>query len=188
MTEKSDGRSLNYSRTSKSSLSVDYGTPLDFFSKLNDIFHFEFDPCAFDTNTLQMHKFYTKEDDGLNRQWYACSTFINPPFGKNNGIIKWIRKMRGTAEKYPNYPLVMLLPARLETHWFQDYIWTPNYAYMRGEHIYVIKGRLKFVNEERNPMKYSHIVGSLLWMINISEEQLEKVTNTIDGILLTDYK
>ena len=176
--------SENYSIASrKPSQSVEYGTPPDFFRKLNDIFSFQFDPCAFESNTLQMPHYYTKEDDGLLREWPSESTFINPPFGKNNGIVRWIKKMRKMSEINHKTPYVMLLPARLETSWFQDELWDFG-VFVELRHVYVLKGRLKFVNADKNPKSYPHIVGSILWMSNTTPEQRDRLEETIPGIFI----
>jgi hypothetical protein len=45
----------------------EYGTPLDFFDKLDSIFHFQYDPCAFEDNRLGVTIFSTKEDNGLTK-------------------------------------------------------------------------------------------------------------------------
>ena len=51
-----------------SSKTDNWATPQDFFDKLNEEFHFTLDPCANKEN----HKcdlFYTKEQDGLTKDW-----------------------------------------------------------------------------------------------------------------------
>ena len=94
-----------------------WSTPPDFYKKLDDEFHFDFDPCPLNP------KF-----DGLEIQWKARN-FMNPPYGRVIG--KWVKK----ASENPT--TVCLLPARTDTKWFHDYI------YGKAE-IRFIKGRLKF--------------------------------------------
>jgi len=46
----------------------EYSTPQDLFDHLNEEFHFNLDPCT----TAEMAKcprYYTKEDDGLTKNW-----------------------------------------------------------------------------------------------------------------------
>ena len=51
-----------------SSKTDDWATPQDFFDQLNKEFHFTLDPCA-DNHNHKCEKFYTKEQDGLSKDW-----------------------------------------------------------------------------------------------------------------------
>lgn len=51
-----------------SSKTDEWATPQDFFDQLNNEFHFTLDPCANEQNH-KCEKFYTKEQDGLSRDW-----------------------------------------------------------------------------------------------------------------------
>ena len=116
-----------------SSKTDNWATPQDFFDKLNEEFHFTLDPCANEEN----HKcdlFYTKEQDGLTKDWGGHVVFCNPPYGKESA--DWVRYSYEQSQK-PNTTVVMLIPARTDTRYFHDYI------YGKAE-IRFIKGRLKF--------------------------------------------
>ena len=116
-----------------SSKTDQWTTPQDFFDKLNDEFHFTLDPCADETN----HKcdlFFTKEQNGLSKDWGGYSVFCNPPYGRE--ISKWVQYSYEQSKK-PNTTVVMLIPARTDTRYFHDYI------YGKAE-IRFIRGRLKF--------------------------------------------
>ena len=116
-----------------SSKTDNWATPQEFFDKLNEEFHFTLDPCANEEN----HKcdlFYTKEQDGLTKDWGGHVVFCNPPYGKE--IADWVRYSYEQSQK-PNTTVVMLIPARTDTRYFHDYI------YGKAE-IRFIKGRLKF--------------------------------------------
>ena len=116
-----------------SSKTDNWATPQDFFDKLNEEFHFTLDPCANEEN----HKcdlFYTKDQDGLTKDWGGHVVFCNPPYGKE--IAEWVRYSYEQSQK-PNTTVVMLIPARTDTRYFDDYI------YGKAE-IRFIKGRLKF--------------------------------------------
>ena len=116
-----------------SSKTDNWATPQDFFDNLNEEFHFTLDPCANEKN----HKcdlFYTKEQDGLTKDWGGHVVFCNPPYGKE--IADWVRYSYEQSQK-PNTTVVMLIPARTDTRYFHDYI------YGKAE-IRFIKGRLKF--------------------------------------------
>lgn len=123
-----------------SSNSNEWSTPQDFFDELNKEFHFDLDPCSTDEN----HKcdlYYTKETDGLAQDWGGHRVFCNPPYG--TAIKAWVRKCYYESLK-ENTLVVMLIPARTDTSYFQDYI------YHRAE-IRFIRGRLRFSNKDPAP-------------------------------------
>lgn len=92
--------------------------PPDFYKKLDDEFHFDFDPCPLNPTF-----------DGLKVEW-GKRNFMNPPYGREIG--KWVEKACA------NPLTVCLLPARTDTRWFHDWI-------CNGQaEIRFIKGRLKF--------------------------------------------
>jgi phage N-6-adenine-methyltransferase len=118
----------------------DWETPQSFFDELDKEFHFTLDPCA-TTQTAKCSKYYTKEDDGLSKDWSGETVFINPPYSKkqkgNPGQEAWIKKSYEEGQK-PNTICVMLLPARTDTLAFHRYI------YHKASEIRFVKGRLRF--------------------------------------------
>ncbi len=123
-----------------SSKSNEWSTPQDFFDELNEEFHFNLDPCADDSN----HKcdmYFTKEQDGLAQDWGGHRVFCNPPYGKE--IKDWVKKCYYEAHK-DNTIVVLLIPARTDTTYFQDYI------YHRAE-VRFIRGRLRFSGKDGAP-------------------------------------
>lgn len=116
-----------------SSKTDNWATPQDFFDKLNEEFHFTLDPCANEENH-KCNLFYTKEQDGLTKDWGGHVVFCNPPYGKE--IADWVRYSYEQSQK-PNTTVVMLIPARTDTRYFHDYI------YGKAE-IRFVRGRLKF--------------------------------------------
>lgn len=170
--------SSSFSKLSKSSISTEYGTPIEFFKKLDNIFHFKLDPATTPDNPLGTEKFYTKEQDGLKQEW-NCNTYINPPFGSKGNIIQWIKKMKSEFEKTPSNTYVMLLPARTDSIYIQDNIWKYQYTFL-----HFIKGRLKFVNPILNMKNEPHIIGSMLWLLGdyITLDQKDKLNELIPGI------
>ena len=112
-----------------SSASCEWSTPDAFFRALDAEFHFTLDVCATPQNA-KCRKFFTKEQDGLSKNWGGHVCWCNPPYGRQIGA--WVKK---AAEG--DSTVVMLLPARTDTAWFHDYI------YGKAE-IRFIRGRLKF--------------------------------------------
>jgi site-specific DNA-methyltransferase (adenine-specific) len=118
-----------------SSLSNEWETPKDFFEKLNDEFGFTLDPCCQKYN-FTCEKYYTKDDDGLSKDWSGEIVYCNPPYGREIG--KWVKKCHDENINN-NITVVMLIPSRTDTKWFHKYIY--NVAEIR-----FIAGRLKFIN------------------------------------------
>lgn len=113
-----------------SSKTGEWATPQAFFDLWNEKYHFTLDPAATAENA-KCPKFYTKEDDGLSKNWGGEIVWCNPPYGREIG--KWVRK---GYEESKDAAVVMLLPARTDTTWFHDYC-------MKGR-ITFVRGRLKF--------------------------------------------
>lgn len=122
------------SRTKKSR--DDFETPSYFFKLLDDIFHFTLDPCASHTNHL-CKKYYTKEDDGLNKDWTNEICFINPPYKQKE---PWINKV--ILEKID---AVFLIPSATDTALFEK-IWE-NCA-----EIWFVIGRIQFLINGEEPL------------------------------------
>lgn len=117
-----------------SSKTDQWATPQDFFDKLNDEFNFTLDPCADEFNH-KCSKYYTREQNGLTKEWNNERVFCNPPYGKE--IVDWVKKCNQEVFDGGCELAVMLVPARTDTRWFHDYI------YHQAE-IRFVKGRLKF--------------------------------------------
>ena len=122
----------NDKNTMWSKQSDEWSTPQTFFDELNKEFHFTLDPCS----TVENHKcekFYTMQDNGLEKSWEGETVFVNPPYSKNK---QWVEKCAQEGRK-EGTTVVMLIPSRTDTRWFHDFI------YKKAE-IRFIKGRLKF--------------------------------------------
>lgn len=115
-----------------------WATPQYFFDKLNAEFHFTLDPCADEFNH-KCEKYFTKEQDGLLQSWGNDIVFCNPPYGRE--IYDWVKKAYEEYNK--GATVVMLIPARTDTKWFHEFIYT------KAE-IRFIKGRLKFGNSKNS--------------------------------------
>ena len=115
-----------------SSQSNEWSTPQALFDKLNSEFGFTLDPCATSENA-KCSKYYTKQDDGLSKNWNGERVFVNPPYGHEIG--KWVKK---AYEEYLKGAIViMLIPARTDTSYFHDYI-------LGKATLRFIRGRIKF--------------------------------------------
>lgn len=111
-----------------------WSTPQDLFDELNNIYGFTLDVCA-DTTNKKVNKYFNVKQNGLAQTWQGNICWCNPPYGRE--ISDWVYK--ASKECSTDCTIVMLLPARVDTKWFHDYIYTnPNCSFE------FIKGRLKF--------------------------------------------
>ena len=116
-----------------SSKSDDWATPQDFYNQLHAEFGFTLDPCATD-ESAKCDSYYTKDEDGLTKDWGGQTVFMNPPYGRKIG--NWIQKAYEEGEK-SNTRVVVLIPARTDTKYWHNYC-------MKATEIRFVKGRLKF--------------------------------------------
>jgi phage N-6-adenine-methyltransferase len=136
-------------QTMYSSKGQEWFTPLDLYHKLDEEFHFYIDPCTTSANPLGCRIFYTKEDDGLTKDWPRGNVFCNPPYGRVGKGPKWVEKCVEHAIKRGKGTVVLLIPARTDTRWWFDHIWDgEKHKPRNGVEIRFIKGRLKFGNPE----------------------------------------
>lgn len=104
-----------------SSASVEWETPPELFAELDKKYHFTLDVAATAENAL-CERYYTKETDGLSQSWRTDgAVWCNPPYGKD--IIKWVRKAYHESMGCRQQTIVMLIPARVDTRWFHDYVY-----------------------------------------------------------------
>lgn len=115
-----------------SSQTNEWATPNLFFNELNKEFNFNLDPCATKENK-KCDKYYTKEENGLTKNWDNQRVFVNPPYGRT--INQWVKK----SSEARGGVVVMLIPARTDTRYFHEYIYNKLNVEIR-----FIKGRLKF--------------------------------------------
>lgn len=109
----------------------EWSTPQNLFDDLHREFSFTLDPAASDENA-KLSTYYTKEENGLTKNWKGHRVFCNPPYNRYS-VKEWVKKLAsGEADL-----TVALLPARTNTSWFHDYVW--NKAEIR-----FIRGKLKF--------------------------------------------
>lgn len=121
-----------------SSSSDEWSTPEEIYNELDKEFNFNLDPCSTDDNH-KTEDYYTAADNGLLKSWGGRRVFCNPPY---SNISEWVKKAYYEAYKEDTL-VVLLIPARTDTKYFQEYI------YHRSE-IRFIKGRLKFGNSKNS--------------------------------------
>lgn len=112
----------------------DWGTPIDFFNKLDAEFHFTLDVCANEQNH-KCARYFNESDDGLSQDWSGEVVFCNPPYSPVGKIQdQWVKKC---YEESKHATVVALLPARTDTKRFHEYI-------LPHCEIRFVEGRIKF--------------------------------------------
>lgn len=143
-----------------------YGTPVDFFKKVDAIFRFDLDVCAEDWNA-KVENYISPEMNGLVTPWTvqggAARAWMNPPYGKKEkacpiphtkckkkkcrtrgfhieqdlpGIEDWVQRAAHQSMEHESL-VAMLVPARTDTDWFQT-------IFYRAKLICFVRHRLKF--------------------------------------------
>ena len=124
-----------------SNKSDEWRTPSSFFEHWNGICNFTLDAASTDENAL-CEKHYTKETDGLAQSWNNERVWCNPPYSE---VEKWIDKAIKETQSYnSNTFVVMLLPSRTDTAWFEKVYNTFDIS------VKFIRGRLRFNDCKQN--------------------------------------
>jgi phage N-6-adenine-methyltransferase len=97
---------------------TEWETPQELFDQLNELYHFDLDPCATKENA-KCKRYYTKADDGLLQSWKLRRVFMNPPYGRKLGA--WIEKAVYEA-RTGGALVVCLIPARTDTRWWHWFV------------------------------------------------------------------
>lgn len=85
----------------------DWKTPDDFYKKLDEQYHFDFDPCP-----------YQADFDGLSIEW-GKSNFVNPPYSLK---LKNMFVEKALEESKKGKTCVLLIPVSTSTKLFHEVI------------------------------------------------------------------
>ncbi|MEG9884064.1 MAG: DNA N-6-adenine-methyltransferase [Hyphomicrobiales bacterium] len=110
--------------------SDDWYTPPEIFDAMG--IYFDLDPCSPGLDHwVPAEHVYTKDDDGLKKDWYG-TVFMNPPFGSRNGHVPWLEKFIEHGDG------IAIVRAYTSSGWFHEYI-------PRVDGILFPKGKTKFI-------------------------------------------
>ena len=157
-------------QTRFTSLTDEWGTPLDKFRDWDAEFNFTLDPCGNKTRPLKGNiETWEKADDGLKRDWMGHRVFVNPPYSEMKA---WVAKCY--AERNNAELIVLLIFARTDTKYFHEWIY--HIAELR-----FLKGRLKFfpIGSPEGFQQRAATFPSMLCIYKWST-QLSKVTQSSD--------
>jgi len=115
------------------------------FAALAAEFDFEADVAA-EERTAKVCPWYGpgspwREDALTDEPWAerGAAVFCNPPYNRSAPVNPWVE--RAYQESRRGVTVAMVLPARTDTAWWQDWV-------MRADEIRLIRGRLRFVDPE----------------------------------------
>lgn len=136
-------------------------TPNYFFERCEAAWGpFGMDAAASDDNS-KCDYWITEEENALDLEWekdhpfglsgYHKNVWLNPPY---TNLIAWVNK--AIEESNKGLRVVMLLPNDTDTRWF--------HILNKRAEIYLIKGRIKFIDPEgngRNSPRQGHLIAVL---------------------------
>lgn len=101
---------------------------------------YDLDPCSPGAkHWVPATRIYTKLDDGLKQPWHGF-VFMNPPFGRRNGHVLWLKKFIEHGNG------IAIVQAYTSAGWFHDWA-------IRCDAMLFPRGKTKFVREDRTVAK-----------------------------------
>lgn len=121
--------------------SDEFGTPPEFVRPLSEaVDGFDLDPASGAERTAHASTRFTKEDDGLSREWFG-TVWLNPPFSEKE---RWVRRARAQVADENVQTAVVLLPVDTSTQLFHEHV-------TAAPVVCFVEGRLSFTGGDRNP-------------------------------------
>lgn len=145
-------------------------TPQEIFTALGVAF--DLDPCSpSHTHWTPAQKFYTQDDDGLSSPWEGF-VFMNPPFGKRNGVIPWLEKFITHGNG------IGIARAYTSADWFQKYM-------PKMDCLLFPYGKTKFIRPDGSIGKSP---GSGVVIFGIGEKAFLSIKNSKLGYIFVDNR
>ena len=122
----------------------------------------DLDPCADDGKHISCKRHYTKDDDGLIREWEG-RVFMNPPYSQPS---VWMEKLQAEIKLERVTEAIALVPAATDTQWLSPVL--------KSQPVCFWTGRIKFLSEDyqpRNSARQSHVL--VYW--GLRKERFRKV-------------
>ena len=135
-------KSGNTARWQRHRLNPIQRTPDGLFRRLDDEFGFTLDAAASPVNA-KCARYFTRDDDGLGRDWGTDVVWCNPPFGR--GLREWARKAWEASRS--GATVVLLVPSATDMDWWHDYV-------LEADEIRFIRGRMSFGSEDLTRSNY----------------------------------
>jgi DNA N-6-adenine-methyltransferase (Dam) len=134
--------------------------------------------CAMANETVRASRYYSREENGLERPWYG-NVWLNPPYaqdnsqpnGKKSGIRKWVENLIEQFNDGDINQAIALLTTQTNTTWF-ELLWGYPICFTRKNiRFYTPFGR----NASRNPDKATwktdaHTFGTIFVYLGPNEQ------------------
>ena len=118
-------------------------TPPEIFDPLHAAYRFDFDAAATAQNT-RLEVFISPSADALETDWtrYGKMAFLNPPYSPWRTMARFLDR----ADYWTNHGIttVALLPAKVGTGWWRDYV-----AH-KAQDIMILNKRVSFIGMANN--------------------------------------
>ena len=137
-----------------SKASDEWSTPQGLFDELDAEFGFDIDAAASAENA-KCDVWYGDKIDALALKSWATvpsSVWLNPPYSR---VREFIGKAAEQAQR--GHSVVCLVPARTDTRWWHEHVWSADHLPYPHVEIRFIKGRLKF-GEGKNSAPFPSVV------------------------------
>lgn len=105
---------------------------------------FDIDVCCSQRNIPAWSYFIDGETDGLKEEW-GLTNFCNPPY---KTCEKWVKKAFTEFQK--GKICILLIPARTETKYWQEYILQDGYTTRKGIYVKFLRKGYCFINPDTN--------------------------------------
>lgn len=138
-----------------------WSTPPEFFAAVDRLCRFELDAAASEDNAL-CARYWTEEDDGLSQEWKG-RVFVNPPYSK---VRYWTRKAAAEFECGNADLVVMLVPVRTSTRWWQN-------AVKSEAQVAYVPNRLYFTSDKGVTGRAGFDSALLCWGVTIKLSQCD---------------
>lgn len=144
--------------------SPEWYTPKHILELIYRIMEIDLDPASPEEPTVNARKYYTKKENGLLQSWHG-NIYLNPPYGRE--ILPWIKKTVDEYEAGNIQNIILLLPAKTDTFWF-------NHLVSRCACFCTIQKRLHFISGDNPNTKQTGTFPSVLVLLSKDKEIISR--------------
>lgn len=152
MSNNNSSLSKDATRVTSNSGNDEHGTPIPFIRKLKEAVggSFSLDPCSGAEPHPIAKNTFTKDDNGLAKDWFG-TVYVNPPY---SALETWLKKVVGEHNRSDDSApetIICLLPAYTSANWFQKYA-------TQADLLSLVDGRMSFHGSDNQATFHSVLV------------------------------